>query len=472
MKNILLVILLGMSATFHTNAQQLTLKKGVIIDAVQVNDSIAENFSLYLPKHFKNEGKWPVLFVFDMQGRGKQVLRIFQEVAEQQGYILAASNNLRDSISIPKNILISDRMISKIFSLFPIHRSRMYTAGFAGGARFASIIPTFIKEIDGVIACGAGFPNIEILNAKKPFHFIGIVGKEDYNYPEMLQIEKALNKRKFKNQLLIFDGEHEWPPKKYLNSAVEIFTLSSMAKGHVAKDSMYINHSYEKHLNEVKRFKNSAKLLAADDVLGDMLSVYNVHKNLDSLKESRRALKKEKLYRSRKRNENNALFKESLLKEDYVYYLEEDVLTYNFNNLGWWSYQMDELEKFTKSINIAERQMGKRLKGFVNALIADDIDVINTQKPLDETALNFLWMLKTITAPTEYPNYLSIISSNAKNEDFGTALFYLEELLKNGYTNGAELYALEHTALLKITPEYNAIVAKYLKDARYDIIEE
>lgn len=51
-------------------------------------------------------------------------------------------------------------------------------------------------------------------------------------------------------------------------------------------------------------------------------------------------------------------------------------------------------------------------------------------------------------------------------------MFYLEELLKTGYNDKQELYALEDTALLRITPEFNELVYKYLKDARYDVIEE
>ncbi|MGY8916543.1 MAG: alpha/beta hydrolase, partial [Flavobacteriales bacterium] len=60
---------------------------------------------------------------------------------------------------------------------------------------------------------------------------------------------------------------------------------------------------------------------------------------------------------------------------------------------------------------------------------------------------------------------------SSKMEDFGTALFYMEELLKNGFTDKATLYSLEHTALLRITPEFNELVTKYLDDARYGIKE-
>jgi hypothetical protein len=105
-------------------------------------------------------------------------------------------------------------------------------------------------------------------------------------------------------------------------------------------------------------------------------------------------------------------------------------------------------------------------------MIEDQITLLMQHSVIDEEALLFLYMLKTITAPEEYSYYLSIISLSSRYEDYGTALFYLEELLKNGYENQAELYSLEHTALLRITPEYNAVIGKYLNDARYDVVPQ
>jgi hypothetical protein len=116
--------------------------------------------------------------------------------------------------------------------------------------------------------------------------------------------------------------------------------------------------------------------------------------------------------------------------------------------------------------------MGNRLLGFVNALAADNIEMVQTNEVIDQDALAFLYMLKTILEPNNFEFYLKTVSLSAKNEDFGTALFYLEEALKKGFKDKEKLYGLEHTALLRITPEFNTLVSKYLKDALYDIIEE
>ncbi|MEZ4971461.1 MAG: alpha/beta hydrolase [Flavobacteriaceae bacterium] len=470
MKKIILFLFLG--AGLWGSSQQITLKKGVVIDSIAIKDSIPESYSLYIPTNFEMDRNWPILFVFDMEGKGKQAIRMFTGAAEKHGYILAASNNVNDSLSTSQNILITGRMFNNVIDILPVQKNRIYSAGFDSGARFASVLPIFVKGIAGVISCGAVYPNMEILDTKNLFHFVGIVGKEDYAYPEMLAGKSLMGRLKFPNQLLIFNGGHVWPNSQYLGKAMEIFTLSAIGKGLLEKDEGYIKDTYAQNLEEINLLIGSNKLIQADNLLDEAISIYRVLKDVDSLKKIKRDLNKNKLFKTMARNGNNTLLKESFIKEDYVYYLEEDLATYNYNNLGWWIYQMGELKKYDNSKIEAEREMGKRLLGYVNALIEDNIDIVNSGNQIDQEALSLLWMMKTITDPTDYSYYLKIISNSAEMGDYGTSLFYLEELLKKGYRDKAELYRLENTALLRITPEFNEIVAKYLKDARYETSEK
>lgn len=470
MKKIIFLLFFG--STVFVTAQELTFKKGVVTDSVIINDTIQESFALYLPKNFEITKNWPVIFLFDEKGRGRQLVRFFQDAAEKEGYILAASNSIHDSLPISQNILISNRMLNKTFQLFSVHPKRIYTGGISNGGRLASIIPVFVPNIEGVVSFGGTLGNVEVLSTKNMFHYIGIVSKEDYNYPIMLGDELILNNLKFPNQLLLLDDGNKLQELHQLQKAMQIFSLSSMAKGNIPLNEAFLNQSYEANLGEIDRLIASKKLLEAEKLIQETQSVYRVHKKEDELKEKLKSLKKDKLFRTQRRNESNVFFKESLIKEDYAYYLEEDVLTYNFNNLGWWNYQMEDLKKYEKSQNEAERQMGKRLYGYVNALVDDTEDILKKEAVVDEDALLFVLMLKTITEPKEFDAYLQIVSISSKMEDFGTALFYMEELLKKGFTDKATLYNLAHTALLRITPEFNELVTKYLDDARYEIKEQ
>ncbi len=470
MKKIVFLALL-LSTTLHYS-QELRLLKGAITDGLVVNDSLDETFSMYLPTSFELSKPWPVLFVMDMEGTGKKSMSLLVNAAEEENYILVASDNLNDSLSISQNVLIANRLFNAVVSIVPVAKNRDYTTGFRNGARFASILPTFIKEIAGVVSIGAPVGNVEILNTKNTFQFIGIVSRSDYNFTEMLEVRSVLDRLKFPNQLLVFDGEQKLPDTNTYRAALRMLTLSSMAKGETVKNDSLIFDTYNEFFADANAFLSNGKPILSKYVLDDMARVFNPFIELDSIKTNQKSLRRSATYKKADRLQDNFFLKEAFAKEDYSYYLEEDILTYNYANLGWWNYQMDELKKKDSSAVLYERQMASRLRGYVNALIADNIDFIKAAKVVDLEALNLLYMLKTITAPMDYDPYLKVISSSSKMEDYGTALFYLEELLKNGYNDKKELYDLEDTALLRITPEFNELVAKYLQDSRYDIIEQ
>ncbi|ASV29150.1 alpha/beta hydrolase [Maribacter cobaltidurans] len=470
MKKFLPLIFLVLSMTSFS--QQLKIAKGAINDSLLVKGELGESFSLYLPTSFSMSRTWPVLFIFDMKGNSRAAISMFTAAAEEEGYILASSNEIRDTLSLSQNVLIANRMLNTVYDMVPIHKERSYVGGIGDGGRFATLLPTFIKDIRGVLSCGAAIANTEVLTRKNPFYFIGIAGRSDYNYRELLESKIVLDNLKFPNLLIFFEGEHQWASKQEIVRALRSFTLFEMAKGNVPKNDSLVKDYYESSLVKANELLSNDKPLLAENVLDNAIEVYNPFGDWDSLKTSKKILRRSKTYRTNKRLQNNSFLKESLTKEDYGYYLEEDVLTYNYNNLGWWNYQMSELDKMDKSSNEFEKRMSSRLRGFLNALISDNINIISTDKQVDLEALNFLNQLKTITDPKNPENYLKVISYSSQVEDYGTAIFYLEELLKTGYDNKEELYNLDHTALFRITPEFNAMIAKYLKDARYDLIEE
>ncbi|WP_157486472.1 alpha/beta hydrolase [Maribacter forsetii] len=470
MKKILLLAFVLISSASYS--QGLRLLRGAITENLIVNDSLNETYSLYLPTNFDVSRPWPVAFVTDLDGKGKAAVSMLINAAEQEGYVLATSNNLSDSLSIAENVLVANRMFNSVFNTIPTAKNRTYTAGFASGAMFASILPTFVREIKGVISIGASVGNVEILNIKQPFQFIGLVNRSDYNFKDMYDTRQILNKLKFPNELLVFDGDRNLPEKETIAKAFRMLTLTSMAKGYLQRNDSLINASYNEFLVDVNTNVSKQKPLLATYQMLDMEKVFYPLMELDSLKASQKVLRRSTSYRQANRSQNSYFLKESFTKEDYSYYLEEDIISYNYANLGWWNYQMDELLKLDKSSNLFERQMSSRLRGYINALVSDNIDFIAADEKVDWEALNLLNMIKTITAPTEHEGYLNVISASSKMEDYGTALFYLEELLKTGYSDKEKLYSIEHASLFKIMPEFNEMIEKYLKDARYDVIEQ
>jgi len=468
MKKICLLTILTIFCAIPVSSQQLVLQKGEIIENLPVNDSTENTYSVYIPKTFSMDERWPLLVVIDTEGNEKKALSMFTMAAEKEGYVLAAPK-LIDSISLTKNMVLAGQTIQSVTSLLPIHSDRIYAAGQEDGGQFASLVPVLINGVRGAMSIGASLANSELINVKKPFHFVGVVSKENFNYPFMLTDAKLLDRYKFPNQVLLYDGSGEWPGVSYLEKGMQLFTLDAMGRKWITQDTSYIEKVYQADLEKVNQLKDIGDLLWAEQYMTEMTSIYGAFKNMDSLRSVQRDLRRDKDYKTLKRAENAAFLKESMLKEDYQYYMEEDVYTYNFNNLGWWNHQMGEIDKFISGSKPFEKQMGHRLKGFVNALAEDNINIIASEEVVDEDALAFLYMLKTILEPDNFEYYFKTISLSAKNDDFGTSLFYLEELLKKGFKDREKLYSLEDTALLRITMEFNALVSKYLDDARYEI---
>lgn len=472
MKKIYSLTFLTFFCAFSLFSQQMVFQKGEIIGNLSIADSTENTYSIYLPKAFSMDREWPLLMVFDTDGNEEKALSMFMMSAEKEGYVLAAPK-LLDTVSLTKNMMLTTRAIQKVASLFPIKRERVYAAGEGDAAQFANLMPVLVQGVNGVISINASLTNRELINSKNSFHFVGIVNKEDYNYPFLLTDAKLLDRYKFPNQVLLYDGTSKWPNASYIQKGMQLFTLDAMGRKWIPKDAAYIKNAYKDDLEKINQLKEIGDLLWAEQYMTEMMSMYGALKNMDSLRSVQKDLRRDRDFKVMKRAENAAFLKESMLREDYQYYMEDDVYTHNFNNLGWWKYQMTEIDKFISGSKPFEKQMGHRLKGYVNALAEDNISLILSDEVIDEDALAFLYMLKTILEPDNHEFYLNTISLSAKNDDFGTSLFYLEELLKTGFKDKDKLYSLENTALLRITPEFNELVSKYLEDARYDIkIEE
>lgn len=451
-------------------AQQVVLKKGEIMDSLPLRDTIQNGFSLYLPGSFAVDDKWPLLLVLDLKGRARQTLSMFVQAAEKQGYVLMFPR-ISDSLSVTENMVKIGESLEQVLDLLPIQGDRIYTAGEGVSGRFSSLLPTFFKEVHGVVSIGASMANMEVLDAKRPFHFIGIIDRDDHNYPNLLMDANLLNSMGFPNQILLHEGTGDWPAASYIEKALQLFDLSAMGRNRIPNDPSLVARAYDEDLDKLNRLKGRGDLLWVDQYMGEMLSIYQVHRDMDSLRKAKRDLGRDKQFKAMERNRDAALAKESLIRQEYRYAMEEDVQAHNFNNLGWWNHQKEQIGNYISGTDPYERQMGNRLMGFVNALAEDHIDLVQNNVAINQDALAFLYMTKTILEPDNFEYYLKTIALSAQNEDYGTALFYLEEALKRGFGDQERLYNLEGTALLRITPEFNKLVSKYLDGARYEIWE-
>ena len=451
----------------QVSAQQLMVRKGVVMDSLPIRDSVASQLKLYLPGDFETNRTWPLLFICDQDGKALQALRYLTGAADKNGYILAATDALHDSIPLANKVIMINSGIQKLREYLPLDAKRVYTAGYDLGGQLAALVPSLIPPVQGVLSIGSNLPGAELINDKGAFDFVGIMGRADYQYLSMGDIEAFLDQKKIPNHVLYHESGHEWPESRYLDLGLQFLSLMAMKEGNAQKDTAYIRSSYQGYQGYVLGLESRGDFLLALDQVEEGIALYDGLVDTDWLKERRREIRRNRAFKSQKREWEQARLQELILVDDYNFYLEEDVATFNLNNLGWWNYQMGKITAFKDSPKREEKLLGQRLEGYLNALIKDYITAFSRAQEPDEDALIFLYMLKTITTPFDYENYLKVISYTAKYGDFGTANFYLEELLKKGYRDAERLYGLPDTGLLRISPEFNKLIEQYLGQARY-----
>src|SRR5690606_14464532 len=121
---LLLAFFSTFSAPFAFAQEQMVLKKGEIIEAISVQDSTQNTFSLYLPTSFSTDKKWPLLMVFELEGKERQAMSMFVQAAERQGYVLAAPK-MRDTVSLTNNMIAVGKVLERVVGLLPIDLDRI-----------------------------------------------------------------------------------------------------------------------------------------------------------------------------------------------------------------------------------------------------------------------------------------------------------------------------------------------------------
>lgn len=447
-------------------AQEMTLKKGAVIDSLAINDSIAETFSLYLPSEFSSDRAWPVLFVFDTDGRGRSATQLLRLAAEEQGYIIAASNNIHTDSSLVSNVKTGTRLMNRVFSFLPIEKNGIYVAGFSEGAKVASALPTVYPEIKGVIAIGDTWVNPDFIKKGASFSFIGLVGYKDYRNFVMEETTDFLKRAGLPAALYKYEGGHEWPTKDMAGNALAGLTLQAMAKGFRPQDMELVETLYQNDVETAESLRRQMQHYKAYQYLEKIIPRYEIYGKKKDLNQRMKSIRGERIFRQQRRAYNRAALKEDELIDLYIYYFTEDVRTANFENLGWWNQQMKELQEMQEGDNQAEAEMAYRMEGLLESMAdATFSDLKEANASIDP--LIFTAILQTIFDKDDPEGYMNIISLSAQDGDYYTALLYLEDLLKTGYKNMESLYNIPGTLDLKLSPEYNELIKKYLGESKY-----
>lgn len=454
-----LLFLLFLLITTGIYAQQFRLKKGVVIDQVEMITDSTATYALYLPTEFEMNKKWPLIFVFDPEGNGKRAVDVFKDAAEKYGFMVVASNVIRNDI-LEKNLARFDKLSLEIGKTYPVQTTRIFTAGFSGGARLATTIAVITKKIEAVIACGASFSTDVVYYPKRAdFYFIGLAGNDDFNYSEMESAQKYLDVRRIPNELLTFKGAHEWPDAKQISEAFKWIQLRYLTKlNKLPREELFA--LYQEDLQEANELATFDKENAIAE-LARIRKNYDQRLNTDSLKKKFRLLKRDPLYKARKKKDQAATWEEEDLRSMYALYFRDDLDSLNFDNLGWWESQLQQIDSFTTSKDYFKKRTGKRLKSL---LFTAAKEVASTQKDsTDSQKWLYTNIFMTITNKKYKQAYFNVIGHAAKKLNYDMALFYTEELFKNGFKDLEKLKKIPGASIFFVSPAYQELEDTYFK---------
>lgn len=254
----MLPIALWILASTLVSQSPPALQTGVIIPHQTCAATPDQSYALYLPSHYSPDKRWPIVYVFDPNGRGNVPVELMKDAAERYGYIVVGSNNSKNgSWKIEGDA--AQAMWDDTHARLAIDDRRIYFAGFSGGARVAVVLAQRCKCAAGVLLNGAGFGG-KPPSRDNSFAVFAAVGTYDFNYPELSDLDDKLEQAGFPHALRHFDGTHQWAPANVMDEAFAWFQLIAMKQNRAARDEAFITQEKSEAIARAKALEQSGQM--------------------------------------------------------------------------------------------------------------------------------------------------------------------------------------------------------------------
>src|SRR5271166_2060091 len=186
---------------------------GQMVETVVCGSDPTQSYALYLPSTYTSAKPWPIIYAFDPGARGKLPVKLYKDIAEKYGFILAASNNSRN-FSFADSSKGASAIWQDTHNRLSLDERRIYTTGFSGGARMAGTVALRCSQcrIAGVIAHGAGYPSTNRPADRDHLLYFLAVGEQDFNWPEVMTVRREREEAGQPYQVRTFSGPHQWAP--------------------------------------------------------------------------------------------------------------------------------------------------------------------------------------------------------------------------------------------------------------------
>ncbi|WP_339848408.1 hypothetical protein [uncultured Dokdonia sp.] len=438
---------------------QSTPIKGVVIPQVTF-DNESNDYSLFLPANYTDTATYPVVVIYDELGRGASAVQQFSIGAGLTESIVASPNyRLNDTLSVA--IDQSKEFIEKLSQTYAVNKDKIILSGYGRDGLIVTSQAQADTSIYGVIAIGNAFLDKKSLRSNENLKIALLSPDEGSQYYKLRSYSRNYGLRKNLVSYHTYDGI-VWPSAGYIAEA-----LTAIFIDETTSDEKLQSY-YNSDLAFGKTMYRKQEGLDAYDFVSTLKDKYKKRLDIDEQKELLDNIKRLKNYRSDRDIYAMFSYGEDLMAEEFQYNIREDMSNSYFNNLGWWSYQMDELDIQIDSTDNAmiKRKSAMRLKRFVQSEVELQYKILQRKDTKIEQLL-FANVLRSLVNPNNQDAFIQSISLSAREGDVNATWFYLEELLKTGYTDYEALYKIPYTTAARISKEWNEIIKAYLGKSKY-----
>jgi poly(3-hydroxybutyrate) depolymerase len=416
---------------------------GRIIERVVCQNNSGQSYALYLPSNYSHSQKWPLIAAFDPGARGEMPVEHFKEAAERYGFIVCGSNNSRNG-PMPPTGEAAKAMLGDVAARFSIDDKRVYLAGFSGGARAATALAMFFNGyVAGVIGCGAGFAEGLNVNSSLPFVYYGTVGTDDFNYPEMKQLDRTLEQAHVAHHVAVFEGGHEWAPSEACVSAIEWIELQAMKSGRRARDNSFIDRVFETAQSRAIAHESAGRTVEAYQEYAAMAAGFNGLKDITRAETKSASLRDSKAVKqalARDRGQET----EQLRRVNEIFGLRANAQKWNSDPPTQKPFLLDlkqilsDLKRKSEAKdNSSERSLARRvLHQYTAASFEQSMILIQTKK-YDAAAANLA--IDAEAMPDNWRVSYNLACAYALGGDKRRAIEALNNSVRKGFSNVNEL---------------------------------
>ena len=436
--------------------QQTAQKKaifptGKVIEKVHCDADTTNSYALYLPARYDTAKSFPVIVFFDAEARGVLAVNRLVAVAEKLGYIVVGSLTAKNGMPPEASEAIGNGIIEDIRAKLAVDGRRIYTAGFSGGARVATLMALKRSDVAGVIGCSAGFPKWD-QPLPATFFYTGIAGRADFNYSEMTNLEIQLANSPVQHQFIYRDGVHEMPFSDEFSKAVTLMQIVAMKNGLTERNNNVTTGFIKDIEKEISALKQRNLLVDADNLYALLINQLDGLTNISEYKTGKSQLEQSPAFIQSKKQKDNADMGERALEQNYSQ-------AFSNQSLAWWKNSIAGLQLQAKSTaNSYDALMKKRVLAYIALMSHMNYDAAMKQGAASK-ARDFV-EIKILAEPKipmgQYLKAVFLATQGSQSESKAA----LSKALELGFSDLQKFVSEQAFFSMKSSPDYKAIIAK------------